>query len=81
MAGASVQQRLLGLIEGCEFQVGGRKGSFDWAPTVINTRGKFFICAGAFVGLEQLLTRRNGQDIGFGSRERGGRAPFIHDAL
>src|SRR5204862_7341692 len=35
VAGASVQQAVLRLIEGCEFQVGGRKGSFDWAPTTI----------------------------------------------
>ena len=82
VAGASVQQGLLRLLEGCDFQVGGRKGSLDWAPTLINTRGMFFICAGAFVGLEQLLNRRNGQDIGFGRREDSERRrQFIHDAL
>src|ERR1017187_7447161 len=64
VAGASVQQGLLRLIEGCEFQVGGRKGSFDWIPTNINTRGMFFIMAGAFVGLEELRSeeRRVGEE-------------------
>ena len=82
VAGASVQQGLLRLIEGCEFQVGGRKGSFDWIPTNINTRGMFFIMAGAFVGLEELMGKIGAHGIGFGNRQDGSRQQqFLYDSL
>jgi hypothetical protein len=69
VAGASVQQAMLRLLEGCEYQVGGRKGSYDWAPTVVNTRGMFFTLAGAFVGLDQLLGKHGAHGIGFGVQQ------------
>jgi ATP-dependent Clp protease ATP-binding subunit ClpX len=82
VAGASVQQGLLRLIEGCEFQVGGRKGSFDWIPTTINTKGMFFVMAGAFVGLEELMGKIGAHGIGFGNRQDGSRQQqFLYDGL
>jgi len=48
VAGASVQQAVLRLVEGFEFQVGVRRGGYDWYPTAINTRSIFFVFAGAF---------------------------------
>jgi ATP-dependent Clp protease ATP-binding subunit ClpX len=68
VAGASVQQAMLRMLEGTEYQVGGRKGGYDWAPTVVNTKGMFFTLAGAFVGLEEMLGRHGAHGIGFGGR-------------
>src|ERR1017187_311863 len=82
VGGASVQQAVLRLTEGCEFQVGGRRGGFDWYPGNINTRGMFFIFAGAFIGLEELLGKHAAHGIGFRSRQNGSRQQqFLYDAL
>ena len=81
ICGASVQQGVLKLIEGCEFQVGGRKGMSDWGATMINTKGMFFCFAGAFVGLEKLLEKRTKLDIGFGGQLGAGGNPDLYDAL
>jgi ATP-dependent Clp protease ATP-binding subunit ClpX len=82
VGGASVQQAVLRLVEGCEFQVGGRRGSFDWYPGNINTRGMCFIFAGAYIGLDELLGKRSTHGIGFGNRQDGSRQQqFLYDAL
>lgn len=65
IGGAAVQHAFLRLIEGCDFQVGGRKGSFDWSPTQFNSRGTLFAFAGAFVGLDKKVREHSG--MGFGS--------------
>jgi ATP-dependent Clp protease ATP-binding subunit ClpX len=82
VAGASVQQGLLKLVEGTRLQIGGRAGSFDWAPTLFDSWGTCFIFAGAFVGLDEILNKRNALGIGFDGRgeEAKGRQ-FICDAL
>ena len=81
VAGASVQQEVLRLIEGTVFQVGGRKGSWDWAPTTFNSRGTAFAFAGAFTGLQELLDKRGGHGIGFGPRQRASARCYLLDAL
>lgn len=83
IAGASVQQGLLKLVEGCDFQVGGRKGTGDWGATMINTRGMFFCFAGAFVGLEQILTKhsRPSGGLGFGAGSEAAKRQYILDGL
>ena len=82
VAGASVQQGVLRLIEGCEFQTGGRRGSYDWYPTTINTRGMCFIFAGAYIGLDELLGKLGAHGIGFGNRQDGSRQQqFLYEAL
>ena len=82
VAGASVQQGVLKLIEGCDFLVGGRRGGYEWQPVVLNTRGMFFVFAGAFVGLEELLGKHSAHGIGFGGEQVGSRhQDFLYDAL
>jgi len=82
IGGAAVQQSVLRLVEGCEFQVGGRRGGYDRAPTMIDTRGMFFVFAGAFNGLEEIIGKRHVPGIGFGASERGANGhPFLCDAL
>ena len=82
VGGASAQQAVLRLVEGCEFQVGGRRGSFDWFPGNINTKGMFFVFAGAFVGLEEMPGKHAAHGIGFGPRQDGSRQQqFLYDGL
>jgi ATP-dependent Clp protease ATP-binding subunit ClpX len=81
VAGASVQQAVLRLVEGCEFQIGGRKGSIDWYPGNIDTRGMFFTFAGAFVGLEEILGKRGAHGIGFGASGNSRSRQYLLDAL
>ncbi len=68
IGGASVQQAVLRLMEGAQHQIGGRKGSYDWTPTMINTRGTCFIFCGTFIGLEKLFSKISGTGIGFGKQ-------------
>lgn len=81
VAGASVQQGVLRLIEGADIKIGGRRSGWD-SGTMVNTRGMFFIFAGAFVGLDRLVDKHIGVRLGFGAapgaakRERG-----LYDAL
>jgi ATP-dependent Clp protease ATP-binding subunit ClpX len=79
VAGASVQQGVLRMIEGCDVLVGGRRGGFE-IPCPLNTRGLCFVFAGAFGGLDQLLGRRGAHGIGFGDSTQSERH-YLHDAL
>jgi ATP-dependent Clp protease ATP-binding subunit ClpX len=80
ISGASVQQSVLRLIEGCQFQVGGRRSSCE--PTMIDTRGMFFVFAGAFNGLDEITSKRGVHRIGFASAERGANSQqYLYDAL
>lgn len=82
VAGASVQQAVLRLMEGENHQVGGRKGTADWSPGNINTHGMFFIFAGAFVGLEAILGKHKAHSLGFGGRrELAKRRQHLYDGL
>jgi ATP-dependent Clp protease ATP-binding subunit ClpX len=80
ISGASVQQSVLRLIEGSRFQVGGRRSSSE--PTMIDTRGMFFVFAGAFNGLDKMISKRGVHNIGFASAECGAKTQqYLYDAL
>ena len=70
VSGEGVQQALLKLIEGtrCKVNIGGRKTN-NSETVEIDTTNILFIAAGAFVGLDNIIKKRQqGTSMGFGAQ-------------
>lgn len=85
VGGVAVQQGFLRIMEGCQTRIGGRRGNMGQISGTFDSRGTFFIFAGAFSGLAEILAarRKPGGGLGFGApaKESPIEGSPVYDAL
>jgi ATP-dependent Clp protease ATP-binding subunit ClpX len=82
IGGLCAQQEVLRLMEGTIVRVGGRRGGFDQPGVLFATHATMWLFAGAFVGLERIIQKGDGQSIGFHDPQCGtSRTSALYEGL